>query len=258
LDNGFAILTRIEALNEDCLQEDSYNDAKESKFSIINYFKAVFNPIYQKRRFLVLTIKDLPFKNSNTSLTMQGFERIYDIGENSLNTNRFAQIEFTEKFEVTLLIYEFSINEFGDALLKIPGDCSILNYKRNLDEKIKEACKKNILIKTATKTLSDKIVIEKTSVDSSLNEKVKVNLIYSKLSHILTNEFYEPRLEKNIVQEVILSIKGKIGNDITIDILLSNLKSELHKRYPKSFISYINNDLKYIGGRLKGIFQIED
>lgn len=114
--NGFAIVTQMEQYE----QEDGTirNDrtrwleypARDNFKGIIDYFTSVVMPNKGHFRIFVFVITDLPFKSNNERISKSEAAAWLNKGLNRLPQS-IANIGFTERYVVSVLVYEFEVPE---------------------------------------------------------------------------------------------------------------------------------------------------
>jgi tetratricopeptide (TPR) repeat protein len=110
--DGFAIVTQLEHINADGtpVEKDRWgiipNVEKLHKFTLQGYFIALFtaNPGYY--RVIIFVVTSQPFTQSKLTLSPEKAEAWLSEGLNRLPKS-IAQLQFTEEYAVTALIYQF-------------------------------------------------------------------------------------------------------------------------------------------------------
>jgi len=162
IENGFAILTKMVEIDINCspTKEDFQNPVLLGfQFNIISYFKSIFLPIEGKLRFSLIIVDNSPFKNRNYITQTEELKSMYGGGNNNLDKRKFEKIKYDDYYTTTLLLYEFSQNEYGETILNIPSNCSILNYIQTLKNAINILCKNKKIENEPKKIESEQMVL---------------------------------------------------------------------------------------------------
>lgn len=118
LSNGFALVARIEQIDDKAKSippPDRWiiNVKKKMKFTLGDYFEALFfgKPGYY--RVIVFVVNDTPFKNSYIRPSRDEVIHWLDVGTNMLPIE-IGKLPFTDKHFCTALIYEFELPPSGE------------------------------------------------------------------------------------------------------------------------------------------------
>lgn len=131
---GFAIVTKLEVINEDGSSKDqpdrydiNYISAKRI-ISLRDYIRSLFFGKSGYYRTIVFVITDKPFALSNDSITELEMKEIIPKGETFLS-EAFKKYSFTKNHNVIALIYEFEIKESDKIpVLSIPSRLTGINH----------------------------------------------------------------------------------------------------------------------------------
>lgn len=136
--DGFAIVTRIEHINEDGSSKEeekrwSVKIGSERDFTLISYLKALFtaNPGYY--RIIVFIISPLPFQNSDKKVDSKAAEEWLHAGANTILSDYLSKKPYTPDYQCTALIYEFEKYEHTKEAVFIPDErlSAIIHLKKS-------------------------------------------------------------------------------------------------------------------------------
>jgi len=122
VENGFAIVTRIEKITETI---EPYKEPErwkfdhkidEKPFSLKEYLHALFFADEGKYRIIVFVITDIPFHQSQDVMTVKEAENYLKAGSNILPTE-FKDYPYTDSHSCTALVYEFNVPDRGGSYL---------------------------------------------------------------------------------------------------------------------------------------------
>jgi|GEM_PF-2874012 len=120
--NGYALVTRLEKINEDgspragAERWEAKVKSTFKEFSILDYLKALVIGEEANFRVLVFMITDIPLTQSDEITEMDTAKSWLKKGMNAL-PDELAALEFTPQHKVNLLLYEFTQHESGKATL---------------------------------------------------------------------------------------------------------------------------------------------
>jgi hypothetical protein len=122
--NGFALVTRIEKMNEDGTSAeppDRWNiDKLNLKFSIRNYLKALFFGTTGYYRVIVFVVTDKSFHTSKKKISRR--EAYAWLNEGNLTLPDYiGNMNFSNNHQIVSLVYEFSKKESGEPILSDPS-----------------------------------------------------------------------------------------------------------------------------------------
>jgi hypothetical protein len=122
--NGFALVTRIEKMNEDGTSvepPDRWNiDKLNLKFSIRNYLKALFFGTTGYYRVIVFVVTDKSFNTSKKKISRR--EAYAWLNEGNLTLPDYiGNMNFSNKHQIVSLVYEFSKKESAEPVFSDPS-----------------------------------------------------------------------------------------------------------------------------------------
>ncbi|MEL6863641.1 MAG: hypothetical protein AAFP19_04445 [Bacteroidota bacterium] len=122
---GFALVTRIERINDDASPKanpDRWQLANSSpkKFSLSDYFKALFSAPKGLYRVIVFIVSDQAFAQSEESVSQEEASQWLSSGANRLD-KALGQLPFTEDYACTALIYEFAAQGNAEPIFADPS-----------------------------------------------------------------------------------------------------------------------------------------
>lgn len=122
--NGFAVVTRIEKINEDGTSMEPPErwsiSANSFKFTISNYLKALFLGNKGYYRVIVFIITDKSFSTTKKVVTREEAFAWLQVGSLTL-PDLIGEKKFTKKYKVISLVYEFTKKESTDPILSDPS-----------------------------------------------------------------------------------------------------------------------------------------
>jgi len=141
--NGYAIVTRLEKINEDgspragAERWEAKVKSTFKEFSILDYLKALVVGEEANFRVLVFMITDIPLTQSDKITEMTEAKSWLKKGMNALPDD-LAEFEFTSSHKVNLLLYEFTQHESAKAELLKESRIDVEDHlvKTGIDELI--------------------------------------------------------------------------------------------------------------------------
>jgi len=141
--NGFALVTRLEKINEDgspragAERWEAQVKSTFKEFSILDYLKALVIGEEANFRVLVFMLTDIPLTQSDEITEMTKAKSWLKKGMNALPDD-LALLEFTPRHKVNLLLYEFTQHESGKPTLLQESRVGIEDHlvKTGIDELI--------------------------------------------------------------------------------------------------------------------------
>ncbi|MGM0409030.1 MAG: carboxypeptidase-like regulatory domain-containing protein [Bacteroidota bacterium] len=129
--NGFALVTRIEKINEDGTSvepPDRWNvDELNFKFSISNYLKALFLGTKGYYRVIVFVVTDKSFSTSNKEISKK--EAYAWLNQGNLTLPEYiGNMKFTRRHQIVSLVYEFSKKESAEPIFSDPSKLTGENH----------------------------------------------------------------------------------------------------------------------------------
>jgi hypothetical protein len=122
--NGFAMVTRIEQIDEDGTSLDDADrwsvETSFGKLSWKKYLKSLFFSTPGYFRIIVFVVTDQPFTTSGEKVSKDAATKWLHKGLNVL-PKEIGKVNFTSDYNCTALIYEFKKPESEDAFLLLPS-----------------------------------------------------------------------------------------------------------------------------------------